>query len=321
MAKLVRLDDGTPAIALSDTEFEAFAARAAEPEPPAAAPGRLESGGVLRAVREVVGTVAGATAVAYVAGAALVVARLEARNLPAVAVVGTVPREAILVVGASQALAPAVVVMAAHAFWSTIERDALSDLRRRQSLDQRRQRELLRRLADRRRAVAGRLRSHPNPVGDPVYEVVSVGLWLALLGIVSVVAALADAPALWERLMGWVLGLVLLGLIASAATVRWVTVWERPEASRRASWFPRTLAYGSVVLVFSIMLFANARFSPARACTDGGQVDGVLVGQGADRVLLGRPSTGESSSIVSLPAQEVTQLVVGSHAGAAQCPA
>src|SRR5215204_4025975 len=121
MAKIVRLDDGTPAIALSETEFEAFAERPRELELPAAhhsggaeaergarllqapASDRLDSGGALRAVREVVATVAGATAVAYVAGAALVVTRLEARNLPAIAVIGIVPREAILAVGASQA--------------------------------------------------------------------------------------------------------------------------------------------------------------------------------------------------------------------------
>jgi hypothetical protein len=211
--------------------------------------------------------------------------------------------------------------MAAHAFWSTVERDALSDLHRRQSREQRRQRKPSERLVNSWRAVVRRLRSHQNSVGDPVYQVVAVGLWLGLLGVVSVVAALADAPGLWERLMGWVLSLVLLALIASAATVRWLTVSQGSEASRRVSWFPRTLAYGSIVLVFSIMLFANARFPAARACTQGGRVDGVLVGQGADRVLLGRPSTGESSVIVSLPASDVTELVVGPHARMTRCPA
>jgi hypothetical protein len=261
------------------------------------------------------------TAVAYVAGAALVVARLEARNLPAIAVIGTVPREAILAVGASQALAPAIVVMVAHAFWSTIERDALSDLRRRQPRHRTHRSARLRRFANRWHAVVRWLGSRSNRFGDLRYQVVGVGLWLVLIGVVSVVAALADAPALWERLMGWVLGLILLALIASAATVRWLTVSDRAAASRRASWFPRTLAYGSIVLVFSIMLFANARFAPAEACTKGGSEHGVLVGQGADRVLLGRASSGASSLIISLPAADVTELVVGRQAREARCPA
>jgi hypothetical protein len=336
MAKLVRLDDGTPAIALSETEFAAFAESPRELEPAATRHGgdseqrtrlrqtpasdRFDSGGTLRAVREVVGTAAGATAVAYVAGAALVVTRLEARDLPAIAVIGTVPREAILAVGASQALAPAIVVMAAHAFWSTIEHDALSDLRRRWSRDQQQRRGPVERFVNGSRTVVRRLQSHPNRFGDPLYQVIAVGLWLVLLGVISVVAAIADAPALSERLMGWVLGLVLLALIASAATVRWLTVSQRSEASRRVSWFPRTLAYGSVVLVFSIMLFANARFASAQACTNGGPVVGVLVGQGADRVLLGTTPTGASSLIISLPASDVSELVVGPHAREARCP-
>src|SRR5690349_12905847 len=102
MAKLVRLDDGSPALALSETELEALAEGPREERPAAShgggqgeregrmltdrAVGGLDSGGALRAVREVLATAGGATAVAYVAGATLVVARLEARDLPAIAV-------------------------------------------------------------------------------------------------------------------------------------------------------------------------------------------------------------------------------------------
>src|SRR4051794_4579779 len=198
MAKLVRLDDGTAAITLSETELEALAEGPREIEPPAARHGggqpergdrvlpdrsasKLDSSGALRAVREVVATAAGATALAYVAGATLVVARLEARNLPAIAVIGTVPREAILAVGASQALAPAIVVMAAHAFWSTIERDALSDLRRRQADARGVQRGSLGRRAHKWRARW--LSPHENRFGDLRYQIVAVGLWLVLLGL------------------------------------------------------------------------------------------------------------------------------------------
>jgi hypothetical protein len=134
-------------------------------------------------------------------------------------------------------------------------------------------------------------------------------------------AELGRAAPLTARPIALLLAALLFAVVALAATVRWATIRRKATWSGRATWLPRSLAYGCGAIVLSIMLWSNIPFPDARACMSTGGHRGVLIGQDAGRIVLAKERPHATPHLVVLRTSGVGELLVGPDIDQVPCSA
>jgi hypothetical protein len=246
-------------------------------------------------VAQLVGLAAGAVALLYVAGGAVLALRLYLADLPSRTIAAQLPRDLLISIALAQIVLPVAVVACLYVTWRLVRGSTTPP----------------RLLVGPRRLLAA----------SAVAGVAVVGLLIPAVGHVR-----EGAKGLsWLVAIAFLVTLVvvLAGLSLRAKLVD--AYGESPGSWSSQAAVARMAVVIALVAVPICVLFAGAYFPllPAQVCTaSGANVSGVLIGETSDRTYIGEVKEVGDLNVFSIPSSQTTQTVIGGNATAASaCPA
>lgn len=243
------------------------------------------------------GLLAGAVGLLYAIGGGALALRLYLAELPSVTVVAQLPREYLISIGLTQIVLPAAAAAALYASARLLLGSAWSPPTRFLSL-----------WSD---------RSASSRTG-----VVIVAALIALVATIVPALPAIGRDGLPANLAGVLavafvvtLLVLLVALRLRAVVAAHYAVWNQ---ARPIGWM--TLVVGLAVLPSCLVFSGTFHFLDTKVCVPNAEKIGVLVGETADRVYVGDPTTqSPPRRVTSIPVAQVKQVLIGGDAATTAC--